>query len=204
MKLRNLFGSLLILAITSSASLGANVAFTEGGIDASIADPGVYGFNFTLTDAINVESLGFYGLQMGGDLPKIELIDITTNTVLATATFTTTPSSDTWNYLTLSTPVTLTVGDTYQIAASAWWSKQYTDTSAFTFGEGIVSQGYYVTAGWQGWDFSGSASTLDSTPNVVTNMTYEVAIPEPSTISSVMLGFAGLAVCLCKRKQRRA
>ena len=192
---------LATLSILSALTLGVGsasasvVAYAEAGTltdgATGTGGTGLVGFNFTLTSTINVTALGFFGDQMGGgDTPWVALYDVTTSAQLAAIT--TFAPTNGWQYLSLGTPVTLTMGDTYQVVATAYWSPKYAGTTGFTFGSEITSVGFTSPTGWGGWGtpVEGTPSVA-STPNITGNFQYEV-VPEPSADAALLAGAAGL------------
>ena len=201
---------LLALGLMASAANASSIyAFTEGGAFGPNADgsgnttnpQGLFGMDFTVTSAITVDSLGFLGVALGGgDTPKVTLNNITTGTLLAESDWSAGAAVNGWNYQPLGTPITLTAGDTYQITAAAYWSTQYADTSAFTFGPQISSIQFKQGDGWSGW-VTGTATTPVTSPNITANFTYTVAaVPEPSSLLMLTVGGIGMVSLLRRRK----
>jgi len=207
MKLINCAGCVLVLLTFGLRTASADTtAYLEGGTltdgTQGTGATGVVGFNFTVNSAISVTQLGFFGDALGGaDTPWVALYDVTTSTQLAAIT--TYVSTNGWQYIALDTPVTLTAGDTYQVAATAYWSPKYADTSGFTFGPEINPVSFSSPTGWGGWGTPTMGTGVAATANVTGNFLYTSAvIPEPS--ACVMLaGLAALGCGLLRRRRRR-
>lgn len=198
MKLATSLAGVLVLAVSSLSA--ATLAFQESGTSVDTANTGIIGFNFTVSQSINVTELGFFGSAMGGgDTPKVTLNDTTNNVVLETLNF---APVNGWVYQPLSTPITLTPGTTYQVTASAYWSPQYADASGFTYGPEILTPSYALTPdffGNGGWGWTGVATTPVSSPNIAANFRYE-PVPEPG---ACLLAAGGLSVLLHFRRRTR-
>ncbi len=189
--MKNLVAFLAVSLFTLNSSSWAVLLYEEAGASANFAGQGLVGFNFTVDSPIEVSSLGFYGLNMGGgDTPWVALYDVTNNTQLAqVTTFTPTPG---WQYISLNTPVTLSAGSTYQVAATAYWSPRFTDTASFTFGPEINPIGFTAPAGWGGWGAPTMATaSIGTTANVVANLQY-TAVPEPAAVALVCAGLGAV------------
>lgn len=193
---------LALLTLGFSAAKADTIAYTHPAVDERTAGTGVVGMNFSVTTAIDVTQLGFYGDAMGGgDTPWVALFDAS-NMSTPLASITTYASTNGWQYIALGAPVTLTVGNTYRIVAPAYWSPRYPDASGFTFGPEISSVSFSAPTGWGGWGTPSFGSVATATmPNVTGNFQYTVsAIPEPSTYAALAgLGVLGMAVVRRRR-----
>jgi hypothetical protein len=178
---------LFVLALVLFLDTGAAqvLAYEESGSFHPLGAQGPIGFNFTVTQALDVTSLGFRGISMSvGDTPWVALYDLTNNIELASIT-TFLPLNG-WQYISLSTPVTLVPGTTYQVVATAWWMPVYDDTTEFTYGAAINPIGFTTSTGWGGWGSPVMATgAIGVSANVVANFEY-TAVPEPAT--TVLLG----------------
>lgn len=209
------FVALTASAFCATRSLADTIAFNENGApDSTPSSAGLDAFQFTPTQDIVVTQLGFYAQSIGGgDTPQVSLIDVSggaTNPPTLLAQYTNIVNniavSPGWNYYTLSTPITLTAGGTYAVAAPVYFDEQYNSTSGFTFGSSISNPTFLHIQGFSGWDNSSYDFTAlaNSSPGarLSANFTYTVAVvPEPSTY--VMLG-AGMAVLLFGLRRRSA
>jgi len=174
--------------------------------DSTPAGSGLSGFEFTITQSIQVTQLGFYAQSIGGDqdTPHVSLYDVTSGISSGTLLYDTgnvhdnVPNEPGWNYFTVTTPVTLTLGHTYAVLAPAYFVATYNDDSTFTYGSAIATPTFlYDSAqGWQGWDNSSyNFTNLVSTSSPRTSANFEyVVVPEPGTYGLALLGFAMLPV----------
>jgi hypothetical protein len=189
-------------------SASAATAYVENGTltngATGTAATGIVGFNFTVSSAIDVTQLGFFGSAIGGgDTPWVALYNVSTSTQLAAIT--TFAPSNGWQYISLGSPVTLNVGSTYQVVATAYFSPKYTDTASFTYGSVINPVGastFTTPTGWGGWGTPTQATgSLTATPNITANFVYNVsAVPEPSTYA-VFAGIATLGFVIARRRR---
>jgi hypothetical protein len=186
---------LAVLALGVYSASAATLAYTEAGTEAdSGGGYGVSAFDFTVSSTINVTDLGFYALSIGGgDTPHIYLWDVTTNTQLADSGSIGGSLSVGWHYTTLSTPVTLTPGDTYQVSAPIYFTPTYSDASSFSYGSEITSAGFYRSIGGFGGWTQGAVAPVAVTTNVPTGANFQyTTVPEPSVFGSILTGAAGL------------
>ena len=177
------------LTITVTSAGTPIVAYVEGGTltngAAGTAATGRVGLNFKVTSPISVTSLGFFGDSLGGDTPWVALYNVTTSSQLAAIT-TFGAGYSGWKYLPLSTPVTLTPGDTYQIVATAYWTPKYANMTGFTFGSEINALGFTTPTGWSGWGTPAMATAAFTTsPNVEANFRYSPASVPPVVNSTL-------------------
>lgn len=191
-----LLSTLLLPSLQPCAS-AAVLAYQEAGTSTDFAAQGLVGFNFTLDTPVSVTSLGFFGVSMGGaDTPWVAIYDVTNS--VQVASITTFLPSNGWQYISLSSPVVLTTGVTYQVVATAYWTPRYTDTASFTFGSEINPIGFTTPTGWSGWGTPTMATApIATTANVTANFQYD-PVPEPSTI---FLACGGLATALFFRRR---
>lgn len=200
MKLISYVSATLALFTLGLQTAKADLAFTEGGTSTAVGGNGLVGFNFTLNNAIDVTQLGFFGLDLGGDTPWVALYNVTTGTQLAAiTTFTPTPG---WQYISLGSPVTLTVGSTYQVVATAYWSPRYADTASFTYGSAINPLGSTTATGWGGWGTPVMATAgISANTDVTANFVYTLSsVPEPASYA-VITGIAILGIVLARRRR---
>ena len=208
--------ALLIVASTAiiastSASLRADdtIAFNEiAAPDSHPASTGLVGFEFTVNQNIDLTQLGFYAESIGGgDAPQVSLFDVTSGfTASPTPLYQTgnlvgsVPNEPGWNYVSVGTPILLTVGSTYAVTAPIYFSEQYNSTAAFTYGSAISTPTYLLDPGWNGWANSGynftSLAATSPGANLSANFKYTLApvieAPEPSTYALLGLGLFAL------------
>jgi hypothetical protein len=187
------------LFLSVHAASAQVLAYEEAGVSSDTAATGLVGFNFTVDSPLEVTHLGFYGVSMGGaDTPWVALYDVA-NGGTPLASITSFAPTNGWQYIALGSPVTLTVGVTYQVVATAYWSPRYADTSSFDYGAEINPVGFTAPNGWGGWGTPVMATNAVGTAaNITGNLQYE-AIPEPA---GVLLAGAGVGVLLFRRRVR--
>lgn len=172
---------------------GASLFYVEGGTSADSAGYGDVGFSFEVTTSVSVTELSFFGLAMGGgDTPHVQLWNDDTNALLGAVSWSAGAASAGWNSMTLSSPVVLVPGVTYQVQGNAYWTPVYTDTASFSYGPEIddSSVTLYHNGGWGGWTpLSAPSSTpiAGSSAPAFVNFTY-TAVPEPSGSLLALLG----------------
>lgn len=182
--------------------------------DSTPAATGLVGFEFTLNQDIYVTQLGFYAQSInGGDTPHVALLDVTSGqfnppTVLYDTGNLNTGSlvDGAMNYFSVLTPILLTMGNTYEITAPAYFTQQFDSTAGFSLGGAIQTIAFEKGGSWNGWDVGNGvpAQIYDYTDQSATspgayisaNFQYTPA-PEPSTFALLSMG--GLAFTLLRR-----
>lgn len=170
----------------ASALAQSTTGFTYSAYVSNSAAAGLVGLNFSVTQPINVTDLGFYSVNLSaGDRPKVNLTDLTTSSLLATAQV---PPNLTngFYYVALATPVTLVTGHTYQVTAAAYISDAY---AGFTFGKEITSISFARSTGdfWGvgGWNFSNTSTATVMQPGpayyIAPGFRYTTA-PDPALV----------------------
>jgi len=124
--MRSMIGALALAACLGASTARADtVAITVTGLGSGFNYwQGTYllGFEFQANSAITITQLGFYDSNANGAPQTFEdspvgVYDITTNTLLASATVTASdPLTGFFRYAALSSPITLNTTDTYAIA----------------------------------------------------------------------------------------
>jgi hypothetical protein len=207
------------MVASTSAALPARadtIAFNENAAPNSTpAGTGLVGFEFTVNQNIDLTQLGFYAQSIGGgDSPTVSLFNVTGGfTASPTPMYQTpnlvgsVPTEPGWNYVSVGTPILLTVGNTYAVTAPLYFSEQYNSTAAFTYGSAISTPTYLLDAGWNGWSNSSynftSLAPTSPGANLSANFQYTLApvieAPEPSTYALLGLGLSVLLLRLRRR-----
>ena len=210
-----------VLALPSQAA--DTIGFNENApADSTPAASGLVGFEFTLNQDIDLTQLGFYTQSIGGgDSPHVSLFDITSGITAAPTPMYDTgnlvaslPVSPGWNYVSVGTPILLTVGKTYLVSAPLYFSEQYASTTGFTLGGALASGTYVKGGGWTGswanssYDFT-SLSATSPGANISADFKYTLAptttlqVPEPSTYAMLGAGLLTLLIAVRRRAVKR-
>jgi PEP-CTERM motif len=203
----------LLSVITSQADINAfNV---NAAPDATPAGTGLVGFEFTLNQDIYLTQLGFYAQNInGGDAPHVALLDITSGQANPPTVLYDTGNLNTgslvdgaMNYFSVLTPILLTMGNTYEITAPAYFAQQFDSSAGFSLGSAIQTIAYEKGGSWNGWDAGNGvpdqiydyADQTATSPGayVTANFQYTTA-PEPSTYT--LLGMGVLALTFLHRR----
>ncbi|MBU0676843.1 MAG: PEP-CTERM sorting domain-containing protein [Verrucomicrobia bacterium] len=187
---------LLVIACGSQADL---IAYTEGGTSGSDGGWKTVGFSFSVSTAIDVTQLGFFGESLGGgDTPNVYLHDVTGASTLRTASWIGGANAG-WNYKAVTT-VTLSPGNVYQVSAPLYWTQVYDDTSGFSFAPEISLVNFYRDDNVGGWTDDHITTVSTATPYIGGNLQYTV-VPEPSALGLLLLG--GTVAMVSRLKRRR-
>jgi len=204
--------SLAACAVTSGRCAADTVAYTTSGVQSDLAAYGLSGFEFTVSQDINVTELGFTGISLGGgDAPHVTLFNASSGLGSLTQMYDTgnilssttsygagTPGTAAPSYVSVGTPIELVTGQTYLITAPAYWAATYA-TGTVTPNSIFASSSFLTTGpgNWSGWansgyNFSNLTAAVGAIPTEA-NFEYTVA-PEPSTYIMLGLGLAALVV----------
>jgi MYXO-CTERM domain-containing protein len=195
-----LFASPAAHAATSAVTVAAGTKVTNTGEWAA-------GWEFTVSTSINVTHLGKFDYENNGIVgTAVGLYNRTTGgTLLATVSLVGAPSelsgAYTAYYTTVATPITLTPGNTYTIAAVQdgpteaifWGTSTATYASPITYVRGIAQTGSTLPA-----TFTSNSPALTGTTNGYFGGTFKFdPVPEPS---AALLGGLGLLALLRRRR----
>jgi hypothetical protein len=184
--------------------------------DSTPAATGLVGFEFTLNQDVYLTQLGFYAQSInGGDAPHVALLDVTSGqfnppTVLYDTGNLNTGSlvDGAMNYFSVLTPILLTMGNTYEITAPAYFAQQFDSTAGFTLGGAIQTIAYEKGGSWNGWDTGNGVpdQIYDYTDQSATSPGAYVSAdfqytpaPEPATFA--LLGMGGIAFTFLRRRK---
>jgi len=213
-------GAVLAVQVLAAASANAGIiAFTENAPpDSTPAATGLVGFEFTLNQNINLTQLGFYAQSIGGnDTPHVALLNVTAGqknppTVLYDTGNLNSAAVNPGglvnfaiNYVSVGTPIPLTVGQSYEITAPIYFSQQFNSTAGFTLGGAIATAAFEKGGGWNGWDpgngvpsqvYDYTAQSAGSPGgNISADFQYTLAaVPEPGSIAVLAAVGAGLSM----------
>jgi len=215
-----MLGMVAFVSTASCASAQIIQAYTTSGTETDEGAYGLSGYEFTVNQNINLTALGFTALSLGGgDAPHVTLWNANagvgslsqiydTGNIITSVNSTpaNTPPGGAPSFVSVGTPIELTVGNTYLITAPAYWVATF-NSSGITNGSAIGTS-TFLTNGlgqWNGWPNTGyTFSTLTAAPAGITpttpNFEYTVVVvPEPATYAMFGLGFLVLVVAMRKR-----
>ena len=179
-----IFVTLAALSLGPGSASAATTAYTEAGaFSLSKGAFGGGGFSFKVYSPIRVTELGFYALSIGANAdPHVYLWNVTTGKLLAdSGSLQGHLKDEQWNYTILPTPITLTPGDTYQIASPAYFLKLYANPLEFGCGSEINAIGFVNNEGWKaGWSQAAPYTNATIAPPVSANFKYEPVSKLPS------------------------
>jgi hypothetical protein len=204
----------LLSVFTSHADI--NAFDVNAAPDSTPAATGLVGFEFTLNQDIYVTQLGFYAQSInGGDAPHVALLDVTSGQFNPPTLLYDTGNLNTgslvdgaMNYFSVLTPILLTMGNTYEITAPAYFAQQFDSTAGFTLGGAIQTIAYEKGGSWNGWDagngvpdqiydYTGQSTT---SPGAYVSADFQYT-PAPEPFTCAMLGMGGIAFTfLCRKK----
>jgi PEP-CTERM motif len=205
----------LISTITSQAD---TTAFdVNAAPDSTPGATGLVGFEFTLNQDIYLTQLGFYAQSInGGDAPHVALLDVTSGQINPPTVLYDTGNLNTgslvdgaMNYVSVLTPILLTMGNTYEITAPAYFAQQFDSTAGFSLGGAIQTISYEKGDGWDGWDAGNGVPVqiYDYTDQSATSPGAYVSadfqytpVPEPATYA--LLGIGGLTFTFLRIKRQ--
>ncbi|HTV47193.1 MAG TPA: PEP-CTERM sorting domain-containing protein [Phycisphaerae bacterium] len=187
--------SLAALAGVGSASKDARadiMGLNPTDLTQAASDVGNDGLFFTPTISVNVTQLGYYGPSASGN--PVGLYNVSTDTLLGSATITTSDAQSGSFYYAPITPVTLTAGTEYAVVGfySGASGNQDSTASSVSGGSGITYDGYQ-------YDYS---NTLDLPQNSYEtayfgpNFKYSISSPIPEPATASLMGLAGLGLLL--------
>ena len=196
------------IIFTSTASHAATAAVTvAAGTKTTNTGEWAAGWEFTVSTSIQVTHLGKFDYEANGLVgTDVGLYDRTAGgTQLATVSLVGASSESsgayTAYYATLSTPITLTPGNTYTIVAVQdgpgeaifWANNTATYASGINYVRGIASSGSSLPA-----TFTSNSPALTGTTNGYFGGTFKFdAVPEPS---AALLGGLGMLALLRRRR----
>jgi hypothetical protein len=215
-----------MLACASPSLRADTAAYVSTGTENDLGGFGISGVEFTLNMNIDVTQLGYTPLSLGGgDAPSVTVWQVgaggaltllyNTGDILGSVSSTGQgTSTGVFNYVPVSSTLTLTAGNTYLVSAPAYWAATYDSSGVTTAGGGVFSSTSFLKGGsWNGWDNSGyftgapniSAFGVASSPQTPSEANFQftvdsVVVPEPSTYALLGAGFAFLVFHLRRRR----
>jgi len=211
--------ALLMCVSTITRSSADTIAYTSSGTETDVAGYGLAGFEFTVSQNINLTQLGFTAIDLGGgDAPHVTLFNAnaglgslsqiydTGDIISSVTSYTDNTGIVPVSYVSVGTPILLTTGNTYLVTAPAYWAPNFASSSLTP--NPVFATTAFLTTGpgnWSGWPNSGytftnlvtpSSSAVGTTPNFQFTI---VAVPEPSSYVLLGIGFSILLVVLRRR-----
>jgi hypothetical protein len=188
------FVACVAMALLAPAAKADTAAYTipapgapNGDIDTGAT--GMSGFEFTLSENINLTQLGFTALSLGGDTPHVSLWSVNNTTgalsliydtgnILSQVTSTsannnppTTVPTAAFSYVSVGTPIALSSGQTYLVTAPAYWAANFPSADV-TVTPSVFSATSFVTdGGWNGWANNGYAGFNAADPSAPDQLT---------------------------------
>ncbi len=227
----SLVACVAIISWTSSPLQAQTQAYTAAPLttENDLGGYGMSGIEFTLNENINVTSLGFTALSLGGDTPQVTLWQVggggaltqiyTTGNIIGSVTsYPQGTDQGIPSFVSVGTPLALSSGDTYLVTAPAYWASTF-PSSSVSVASGPFSSTSFLTTNptnvndWQGWANSAylggspnlSSFSLASSSTIPTEANFQFttsasSVPEPSTYA--MLGTSLALLALIARRRR--
>ena len=201
--------SVLVLTIGMAAAgcVPANAApilaaqFTSSQASVANSTNASFGFSFTATSAIIIDALAYHTPGAGGG--AVRLYNSAGTTLASALVLQSDPTATTGGYtynVAGITPLTLTAGSTYYIAADVpqnspiilFAAVGLTTVPGVSYGAGVAQAG-----------FGNPLSDVLNQPNSYFTANFEVASATPEPASFGLIGLAGSALLLYRRRQTR-
>lgn len=217
--------ALVACCVSYQRASADTIAYTTSGTETDLGNYGLVGFEFTVNQNINLTALGFTGLSLSGaDTPHVTLFNATASLAAPTLIYDTGDilgsvanngqgtGTGAPSFVSVGTPISLVVGQTYLITAPSYWTATF-DSSGISTSSVFGSTSFLTTSSagdggglFNGWPNSGynfANFTSDPSGFIATTPNFEYTLsstpaPEPSTY--LMLG-AGLLALVVLRKR---